>query len=226
MGRGLALFAVSMPLALAFAVNEAGCVNLIESNGSILGLSGGEPVDAALESQGDLTPCTEAGVLGGDCTSGAKKCGCAVVTGAVICYYADTVEAGAVDAGATGVCMPGPELESGHTWTELYTDYFSGHGRAACAGNGFCHGSISEPGASATGYVCPPDDKDTCYSTMKMAGFIAATTFEGTYLAEGLQSVACTGFCNMPLAPAEAYYFSQTDVDRISAWLAEGAPNN
>jgi hypothetical protein len=30
----------------------------------------------------------------------------------------------------------------------------------------------------------------------------------------------------MPLAPTQIYEFSQTDVDRISAWIDAGTPNN
>jgi hypothetical protein len=224
--RGLAFFVVSVPVVLVLALDGAGCVNAIGSDGTFTGLDGGAVISSAL---GQLPPpgaCDpEAGALGGNCSGGAGTCcGLAQTTNAAICFY---------DGKATGVCTREPALSAGHTWTELYTDYFGGHGRAACAGNGTCHGdtSTASGGYQATMFECPPDDPATCYKTLKSAALVSvdAGTFAQTYLSTALRSVDCNvqqNPCDMPLDPIQVYEFTQTDVDRISAWVAEGAPND
>jgi hypothetical protein len=221
MRHALALLLVSIPLAFAFVLHGTGCVSPVDSDGNIMGLSGGSLVDAQLAQQnppgvpaptGPMT-CSDAGLPGGDCTSSAGICCGATTGGSEICFY---------DGMASGVCATEPEAGTGSTWTELYTDYFGGHGRAACAGNGSCHGSASEPGTQISGgYECPPDGdagKDTCYTTL------TTSTYFSNLLQGQLRSVTCSG-CPMPLTP-QVYEFSQTDVDRISAWIDAGAPNN
>ncbi len=45
---------------------------------------------------------------------------------------------------------------TGTTFTDLYRDFFGPTGAAKCAGNGTCHGTPDQAGASASGgYVCP-----------------------------------------------------------------------
>lgn len=52
-----------------------------------------------------------------------------------------------------------PQLEGGaggHTWTDLYRDYFGPTGVASCQGNGSCHGDPSQSGAlTLPHFVCP-----------------------------------------------------------------------
>jgi hypothetical protein len=217
----LALLAVFVPLALAFVLHGTGCVSPVDSDGSISGLSGGAVLDADLNQQTPpavptSTACSDAGLPGGDCTSSAGICCGATTGGSEICFF---------DGMASGVCQDEPEAGTGSTWTELYNDFFGGHGRAACAGNGSCHGSSSQPGAGYSKYVCPPDGdagKDTCYTTLMASGYVSSLITPPSMGV--LRTVNCTG-CAMPATP-QVYEFSQTDVNRISAWIAAGTPNN
>jgi hypothetical protein len=218
MKHALALLLVFLPLAFAFVLHGTGCVSLVDGDGSISGLSGGAPFDAPLTQQNPLpvptgqVACSEAGLPGGNCVDAGDCCGIAAPA-SEICFF---------DGMSSGVCKAEPEAGTGSTWTELYADYFGGNGRAACAGNGSCHGSSSQLGAGASMYICPPDGdagKDTCYTTMVSSGTASQL------IASVLRSVKCPA-CLMPQAPTQIYEFSQTDVDRISAWIDAGTPNN
>jgi hypothetical protein len=224
MRNALAFLLVFMPLAFAFVLHGTGCVSPVDSAGNIMGLSGGSLVDAQLAQQnppgvpaptGPVT-CPDAGLPGGNCMAAGDCCGIAAPA-SEICFF---------DGMSSGMCATEPEAGTGSTWTELYADYFGGHGRAACAGNGGCHGSGSQPGGAITGYVCPPDGdagKDSCYTTL--TSYLQGNGGLPSFVTGVLRSVACPG-CAMPLVPTQIYTFSQTDVDRISAWIDAGAPNN
>jgi hypothetical protein len=217
----LALLAVFVAFASALVLNGTGCMNLVDSDGGISGLSGGDPVDAQLAVQNPPAPpmatssaaCTDAGEPGADCTSSAGVC-CGVqptstAAATEICFF---------DGMASGACATEPALGTGITWTELYADYFGGHGRAACSGNGGCHGSTTEPGYASSGYECPPDGdagKETCYTSIQAVAPSFSTV---------LRTVINTGG-PMPLAP-QVYTFSQNDLDRLNSWMEAGAPNN
>jgi hypothetical protein len=223
MRHALALLLVFMPLAFAFVLHGTGCVSPVGSDGSIMGLSGGSLVDAPLAQQNppsvpmtSSTTCTDAGEPGATCVAAGSCCGIQPPA-TEICFF---------DGMSSGVCQTEPEAGTGSTWTELYADYFGGHGRAACAGNGGCHGSASQTGSVVTGYVCPPDGdagKDSCYTTL--TSYLQGIGGLPMFVTGVLRSVACPG-CAMPLVPTQIYTFSQTDVDRISAWIDAGAPNN
>jgi hypothetical protein len=202
-------------LGIVLVVAEAGCVDAVGADGEISGLSGGEPVDASFSAQPilRLAICTDAGKAGGDCSGNAGTC-CDIASGLQICFY---------DGSPAGVCTAEPALGTGHTWTELYADYFGGHGRAACAGNGSCHGSGLSSG-TGSGYECPPDDAGACYNSMKSYPLLSGTTYDLSGFRNILRSVECPG-CPMPFTP-QVYEFTEADIARISAWLAEGAPNN
>src|SRR5580658_5585750 len=201
MKHALTLFLVFLPLAFAFVVHGTGCVSPVDSDGSISGLSGGEPLDADLAQQNPaLVPtgtvaCSDAGLPGGNCVDAGDCCGIAAPA-SEICFY---------DGMSSGTCQTEPEAGTGSTWTELYADYFGGHGRASCAGNGMCHGSVSQLGYMYEGYLCPPDDATACYMGMKNDGFLLPGPFNMTLLYYGLRSVEFAGA--MPKAP-EVYQFS------------------
>jgi hypothetical protein len=177
--------------------------------------SGGASSDARLAQQnptGVAGTCSDGGLPAASCAAAGDYCGIAAPA-SEICFF---------DGMSSGVCAAEPEAGTGSTWTELYNDYFGGHGRAACAGNGTCHGSSSQPGAGYSNYVCPPDGdagKETCYETIVGSGVASQL------VTSVLRSVSCPG-CLMPLAPTQIYTFSQTDLDRISAWIDAGMPNN
>ena len=84
-----------------------------------------------LDSAAALTPqdppgaaavCTDSGKPGDPCSTAGTCCG--VNTGTEICYF---------NGAGAGACKKEPPLQPGHTWTELYADYFGGAGRASSA---------------------------------------------------------------------------------------------
>jgi hypothetical protein len=225
MTRWMALaFATFVPLGLALALTLGGaaCIDAIGSDGGVSGLQGGGALDGVgglmMQSPPTPNPCTDAGEPGNSCT-GAGTC-CGIIHGTAICAF---------NGNATGVCTTIPQLGTGHTWSELYADYFGGTGRATCAGNGSCHGTTSGAGFASSQYVCPPDDKDACYKSMlsASAGLITSgQTLENDFLYQAIRKEAAVGLNNMPLEPVQIYTFTPTDLARISAWVAAGAPND
>jgi hypothetical protein len=216
--------AASLFVGAAFVFGGLACIDAIEPDGKIVSLQGGATLDAAqgLMAQDPPAACTDAGKPGNPCMAAGTCCGSA--QGIEIC---------ALDGGTNGTCITPPALHTVNTWTALYADYFGGTGRAACSGDGNCHGSASQPGAIASnGYVCPPDDSDGCYTTITSSGAAliqSGLSFQDDALYLYLRkpdSLEGTTLNNMPLAPTELYVFTPADLDRISAWIDAGAPNN
>jgi hypothetical protein len=216
--------AILLPLLGAFVFGGLACIDAIEPDGKIVSLQGGSTLDTAqgLMAQEPPAGCTDAGKPGNPCAAAGTCCGSA--QGIEICAF---------DGGTNGTCITPPALQTANTWTALYADYFGGTGRAACSGDGNCHGSASQPGAIASnGYVCPPDDSDGCYTTItsSTAGLIqSGLSFQDDALYQYLRkpaSLAGTTLNNMPLEPTALYVFTPADLDRISAWIDAGAPNN
>jgi hypothetical protein len=75
----------------------------------------------------------------------------------------------AYDAAPPNVEVQRPD-GGGHTWTDLYRDFFGPTGVASCAGNGHCHGDPSQPGAQASFYVCAPPASDAGVAPTAEAG--------------------------------------------------------
>jgi hypothetical protein len=121
--------------------------------------------------------------------------------------------------------IDGGPLSTGHSWAELYGDYF-GNPRASCAGNGSCHGDANQPGSQDSNYVCPPNDKDACYTSMTSIAAALVTTSDpaSSPLTASVLRHADGSAGNMPKSPA--YGFTATDLARIQAWIAAGAPND
>lgn len=133
-----------------------------------------------------------------------------------------------VDLDGAAYCgYPEAGAAKGHTWPDLYRDYFGPTGAASCAGNGTCHGDANQPGAQASNYVCGPDS-DGCYDgiTSPRAGLLMKgdTTSDpkSTSLYAILRKKCGTG--SMPKSPPFA--FDAGDIQRIVDWLRAGAPKN
>lgn len=125
---------------------------------------------------------------------------------------------------APEVMVDAGPLGTGHTFTELYQDFWGNVNRASCSGDGACHGAPNQPGSQASGgYVCPLGDPKTCYETMvaKLLTEEAKTNPEDSYLYSMLRK-ASGG--SMPKRPP--YTFSETDLARIRAWMMAGYPND
>ena len=130
------------------------------------------------------------------------------------------------DAGTseTIACAPA-DRATGHTFTDLYKDYFGHVGGPACSGDGACHGAPEQEGASVSGYVCPAGNRDACYQGLRSSGLVLAADRdipENSRLYSVLRKVNGAGF--MPLRPQCA--FDDVDIARITAWIRGGAPND
>jgi hypothetical protein len=209
---------------LGLVTTGLGCIDSVESDGQVRGLLGGQTVDAAtgLAPQNPPAPgaaCTASGKPGQPCTMASTCCG--VTEGSGICFF---------NGETKGVCQSEPKLGLQPTWSELYKDYFGGTGRAACAGNGTCHGTMSGAGfLASSGYLCPPDDPDTCWKTLTSSSVGIITpgqAFEEDGLYQDLRKLGVpVGIGNMPYPP-QVYSFTATDLDRISTWIMNGAKND
>jgi len=129
----------------------------------------------------------------------------------------------------SGPVADGGGVGTTRTWTDLYADYFGNAQRAACAGNGTCHGTAAQTGAqSSGGFVCPLGDKDACYKslTSKDVGLVTAGDTTSDPKQSGLYGILrkTTGGGTMPKSPP--YQFTPADLDRLTAWLKAGAPND
>jgi hypothetical protein len=120
----------------------------------------------------------------------------------------------------------GPLISTGHTWAELYADYFGNPNRAGCAGNGTCHGDATQIGAQSSNYVCPVNDKDSCYQsiTSNAAALVQSGDPGNSALTTQVLRHADGSVGNMPKTPA--YGFSALDLQRINDWITAGAPND
>jgi hypothetical protein len=131
------------------------------------------------------------------------------------------------DAAAPLTCPNGTTLlGTGHTWAELYTDYFGNANRTACSGNGACHGDETQAGAQNSNFVCPLNDKDDCYTSMvsESTALIQTSNPANSPLITQVLRHADGSTGNMPLSPPCA--FSATDLQRITDWITAGALND
>lgn len=120
-------------------------------------------------------------------------------------------------------CAPA-DRGTGHTFTELYADYFGREGGAACAGDGRCHGAADQPGAVISDFVCPVGDQDACYRGVRAALVRPQDRDlpEESRLYFVLRKEEGDGY--MPLRPE--CFFDETDMTRIRDWIRAGAPND
>jgi len=127
-------------------------------------------------------------------------------------------------SGPTGDASPGM-CSAGSTWSDLYQNYFGPQGKANCAGTGVCHGSASQAGSMASGYVCGPD-KAGCYMgiTSSTADLVpSGRSFSQTLLYVTLRKSDGSG--TMPKQPADIV-FSDSDLACLGDWYNGGTPNN
>jgi hypothetical protein len=154
-------------------------------------------------------------------SSTGSAVGCAIASGDV------TGGAARFDATAplSTEVPDGGQMTAGHSWSELYSDYF-GNPRASCAGNGTCHGDENQAGAQDSNFVCPANDKDDCYTSMTspLTELISTTHPSESALTNSVLRHASANVGNMPKNPA--YAFSDADLARIQAWINDGALND
>lgn len=117
-------------------------------------------------------------------------------------------------------------LGTGHTWAELYADYFGSTSHGACAGTGACHGDATQSGAQNSNFVCPLNDKDDCYTSMvsASAALIQTSNPANSPLITQVLRHSDGSVGNMPLTPPCS--FSSTDLQRITDWITAGAQDD
>lgn len=135
---------------------------------------------------------------------------------------------------ATGQARGGQQLlqvESGgacsdpsqHRWQDLYACYFGPAAKASCTAQNSCHGAADQPGAQASGFTCAAT-RDSCWRgiTAKIVppGAAQDPTSSALYLA--LRKSDGTG--TMP--KGSAFVFQPSDLDRIAAWIKDGAKDD
>jgi hypothetical protein len=130
------------------------------------------------------------------------------------------------------LCHPAAKpLGTGHTWVDLYQDYFGPAGGANCGGANpaSCHGVTTGKGAVASNFVCPPT-RDDCYAGMTKgirstapSNVAAGVAPENTILIQILRTADGSGG-SMPKSPPCA--FDTNDFQRITDWIKAGAPND
>ena len=130
-------------------------------------------------------------------------------------------------------CEIGADAGSGTTFTDLYRDFFGPTGAASCAGNGTCHGDANQSGArSSGGYVCGAS-KDDCRASMLAMGTGPLvdpskdpTNPELSGLVQELRRRKTDGTVVGLMPKSPACVFEQPAIDRIQAWIKNGAPND
>ena len=128
-------------------------------------------------------------------------------------------------------CHPaGKALGTGHTWAELYVDYFGPGSGGDCGKNpGNCHGEPTAKGSMGSNFTCPPT-RDGCYTGMTTgikttapSNVPAGRVAKDTILIQILRNADGSGG-SMPKSPACS--FDANDFQRITAWIKAGALND
>ena len=156
------------------------------------------------------------------------------LVGGALVYDAATVDS-AGGGGGGGVIGPCPNDGGMTRWQDLYACYFHSCGTGGGLG---CHNSISDEGATFSGFVCGTSAA-TCFTGLTTSsngsapivapGGAADATSTPLWAALNKAGVVSTGLDNnMPLqSPATpAYVFQAADLASIRAWIQGGAPNN
>ncbi len=133
--------------------------------------------------------------------------------------------------GGTLLCHPAARaLGTGHTWAELYADYFGPSSGGDCGKNpGNCHGEPTSKGSAGSNFTCPPT-RDGCYigmtkgiKTTAPSNVPAGRAPGDTILIQILRNADGSGG-SMPQSPVCS--FDKNDYQRLSDWIAAGAPND
>jgi hypothetical protein len=144
---------------------------------------------------------------------------------------------GVTDAGAEATKPPapveGPCNGSGTKWSDLYRDIFGPTGQpGSCGYLSYCHGTPDGDGARSRGGIqC--FDKDGCWQSFHVKGLVSDSD-AGPQVPEesGLLSSVLrlrrpdgtiSGF--MPQAPSN-YLYAPACIDRMKAWIANGAQDD
>ncbi len=122
------------------------------------------------------------------------------------------------------------ESGSGEKWSDLYRDIFGPTSRpGSCSFASFCHGDPDHSGAKSSNFIC--SDQVKCRETLVANGWITdadkADPSKSAFLAGLLRlknpDGSFRGF--MPEQPGDCF-FSDASVARVSAWIANGFPND
>jgi hypothetical protein len=118
---------------------------------------------------------------------------------------------------------------SGITWTDLYRDLFGPSGQASCAGDGGCHGAAESSGSVPSGFVCA--SKGDCRASILSADSSLVLPGDSSaparsQLVATLRRRSATGGIIGLMPKSPAYVFSHDSINRIEAWIRNGAPDD
>jgi hypothetical protein len=126
------------------------------------------------------------------------------------------------------------------SWRGLYRDFFGKRAKSSCAGTGLCHGSPTQAGAKQSNFVCA--DVDGCFASMRGSSHPEPRVLMGPLVADSAKAAPESANLfkairyltpegvqvpnlNMPLSPSD-FYFKNGDIQRMQAWIRNGAQND
>lgn len=126
------------------------------------------------------------------------------------------------------------------SWRGIYRDFFGRRAVSSCAGRTSCHADATGLGAKGSHFICA--DKDSCWDTMRHAidanpsvstvplvadSDVAAP--QNAYLFRVIRLRTPDGVVhtnlNMPQVPTD-FVFKSFEIDRMQAWIRNGALND
>jgi hypothetical protein len=159
-----------------------------------------------------------------------------VVAGAACSDAGGQLKGGTLTDGGVAATTPpsfteGPCIGTGSHWSDLYRDIFGPTGRAgSCSFRSNCHGSADAAGStSGSGIQC--FDEKGCRQSFLDKGLVSTFDAEAPENSALILSIlrrrkadgTVSGF--MPESPSD-YLFSAVCLDRMKAWIRDGAKDD
>ncbi|HEX8793640.1 MAG TPA: hypothetical protein VF765_22005 [Polyangiaceae bacterium] len=132
---------------------------------------------------------------------------------------------GGPDAAASDYCLEAGSRGDGSRFTDLYRDFFGPEGGASCSATSICH-VPGGTGLKTSGYECAPD-QDGCWLSMTSSIVPDGGTPmpESTGLYKALRKAPPTPGSG-PMPRNSTFAFCPADLQRITTWIQNGAPND
>lgn len=116
--------------------------------------------------------------------------------------------------------IPGPP-----TWSTIYEDYFAPSTVGGCGGTTRgCHSSPSDPGAATSKLVCA--DMRGCYESLTQTSALIVPADRVRPTASGLVRALRHARGEGEMPKDSSFVFERGDIERISNWIARGAPED
>ena len=127
----------------------------------------------------------------------------------------------------SSICFDEDAGPGGVRWSDLHRDLFGPTAFSRCAGNGACHGDPEQRGARSSGIVCGADAR-ACRASFIASNWVKPGAPEDSAILTALRRQNADGGIDvgvgMPRIPSCA--FSVASMERIRAWIENGAPDD